>query len=96
MSALGAVVVLVLLVGAVGGFVVGWVAHGDDLARYTRHRRRYLTEHEPRPATAAVVYVPVPTPVMVPGPAWAPPIVTHDRVALSPLSRSGERPVTWR
>lgn len=72
-----AVALLVGLVCAIGGFVVGWIAHGDDLRRYHTSRRNHLerleqlAQQQPPPEPPAqrdVIYVPVPVPMPVPMP----------------------------
>lgn len=35
---------LLLLIGAIVGFVVGWIAHRDDNRRYAESRSRYLEQ----------------------------------------------------
>lgn len=72
---------LVGLVCAIGGFLVGWIAHRDDTRRYHASRRDHLAhlDHLERLAQLErattgcdvpreVVYVPIPMPIPMPMP----------------------------
>lgn len=74
-NALVAVALLLVLVGAVGGFVVGWIARRDENRRYLESRERFWSRKLAEAAAdhaqeLAEVTAPAPTVVHVHMPAF--------------------------